>query len=102
MVIAWPTYANDSYMRWRLPAVSFLRVFLVALPFNFSTTVFDAIAPNVGNGGRFAALSLGFQAFLGERGGSSCVCVERGGGLKERLCPTSSLCECLVSCLISW
>lgn len=66
MVIAWPTYATESYMRWRLPAVSFLRVFLVALPFNFSTTVFNAIPPNVGNGGRFAALSLGFQAFLGE------------------------------------
>jgi hypothetical protein len=47
--------------------------------------VFDAIAPNVGNGGRFAALSLGFQAFLGERGGSSCVCVERGGGLERAL-----------------
>lgn len=34
-VIAWPSYATESYMRWRIPAISFLRVFLVALPFNF-------------------------------------------------------------------
>lgn len=66
IVIAWPTYATTHYMKWRLPAVSFLRVFLVALPFNFSTVVFDAIAPNVGTGGRFAVVGLAFQAFLGE------------------------------------
>lgn len=46
--------------------MSFLRIFLVALPFNYNTSVFDAIAPNVGTGGRFAVLNMGFQAFLGE------------------------------------
>jgi hypothetical protein len=49
-----------------VPALSFLRVFLVALPFNFSTEVFNAIAPNVGTGGRFAVVGLSFQAFLGK------------------------------------
>jgi hypothetical protein len=66
LVIAWPTHASESYMKWRTPAVSFLRVFLVALPFNFNTAVFDAIAPNVNATGRFAGLNIGFQAFLGE------------------------------------
>jgi hypothetical protein len=65
-VILWPTYATDSYLKWRVPALSFLRVFLVALPFNFSTVVFNAIAPNVGTGGRFAVVGLSFQAFMGE------------------------------------
>lgn len=62
----WPTYATDSYLKWRVPALSFLRVFLVALPFNFSTVVFNAIAPNVDTGGRFAVVGLSFQAFLGK------------------------------------
>ena len=63
-VIAWPTNATASYTKWRLPALSFLRVFLVALPYNFSTSVFDAIAPTVATG-RFAAVANTFQAFLG-------------------------------------
>ena len=35
LVVAWPTWARASYMRWRVPALAFLRVFLIALPFNF-------------------------------------------------------------------
>jgi hypothetical protein len=38
---------------------------LVAIPFNFSTSVFDAIAPHAGTG-RFALVSNVFQLFLGE------------------------------------
>lgn len=37
-----------------------------------STTVFNAIAPNVGTGGRFALVGLGFQAFLGKAEGGGC------------------------------
>lgn len=64
LVIHWPTYATESYCKWRLPALSFLRVFLVALPYNFSTSVFDAIAPTVATG-RLALVANTFQAFLG-------------------------------------
>ncbi|KAI7837555.1 hypothetical protein COHA_008570 [Chlorella ohadii] len=35
--VAWPSYALQSYLQWRVPALAFLRVFLFALPFNFST-----------------------------------------------------------------
>jgi hypothetical protein len=38
---------------------------LVALPSNFSTGVFDAIAPHAGPG-RFALVSNVFQLFVGE------------------------------------
>jgi hypothetical protein len=40
--------------------------FLIALPFNFSTSVFDAIAPHAGSE-RFALVSNVFQLFLGEQ-----------------------------------
>lgn len=35
VVVLWPTLGRASYARWRVPAVSFLRVALFALPFNF-------------------------------------------------------------------
>lgn len=35
--VAWPSYGLRSYLQWRVPALAFLRVFLFALPFNFST-----------------------------------------------------------------
>jgi hypothetical protein len=45
---------------------SSVRTFLIALPFNFRTSVFDAIAPHSGSG-RFALVSNVFQLFLGEQ-----------------------------------
>ncbi|PRW60682.1 SMG9-like [Chlorella sorokiniana] len=61
--VAWPSHALRSYLQWRVPALAFLRVFLFALPFNFSTQVFDAIAPAPGTG-RLAVVSNLFQVFL--------------------------------------
>jgi hypothetical protein len=66
LLVAWPTWAHASYQQWRIPVLSFTRIYLVALPFNFSTSVFDAIAPQAGTG-RFALVSNVFQLFLGER-----------------------------------
>lgn len=33
--VLWPTLGYASYVRWRVPAVSFLRLALFALPFNY-------------------------------------------------------------------
>lgn len=66
LVVAWPTFWLQTYMKWRIPILSVLRVSLIALPFNFSTLVFDAIAPHAG-AGRLAVVSNVFQLFLGER-----------------------------------
>lgn len=35
--VAWPSFALRSYLQWRVPALTFLRIFLFALPFTFST-----------------------------------------------------------------
>jgi hypothetical protein len=66
LLIAWPTWGYSSYLKWRVAVLSFVRIFLIALPFNFSTSVFDAIAPHAGSG-RFALVSNLFQLFLGEQ-----------------------------------
>lgn len=66
LLIAWPTWGYSSYLKWRVPVLSFVRIYLIALPFNFSTAVFDAIAPNAGSG-RFALVSNIFQLFLAIR-----------------------------------
>jgi hypothetical protein len=65
LVVAWPTLDLNSYNKWRIPAVSFLRLFLFALPFNFDTNVFDAIAPTVATG-RLSVVANIFQLFMGE------------------------------------
>ena len=64
LVVAWPTFHQKSYNKWRTPAVSVLRLFLFALPFNFDTNVFDAIAPTVATG-RLALVANIFQLFMG-------------------------------------
>ncbi|KAI8473723.1 MAG: hypothetical protein J3K34DRAFT_164422 [Monoraphidium minutum] len=47
---AWPTLYPTSYVKRRVPALAFLQLFLFALPFNFSTKVFDVLAPHPGRG----------------------------------------------------
>lgn len=81
VVVFWPTFYLPSYLRWRIPALAFLRVGLFAMPFNFSTEVFDAIAPDV-NTGRLALVSNFFQLSMGAQGTRegrgrvhSCVCM---------------------------
>lgn len=63
---AWPALRPDSYLRWRVPALAFLQLFLFALPFNFSTEVFDVLAPHPGTG-RMAWVLNVFQLAMSER-----------------------------------
>lgn len=48
--VAWPILDPSGYLSWRSPALAFLQIFLFALPFNFSTEVFDVLAPHPGQG----------------------------------------------------
>ena len=64
---AWPTLQPASYLRWRVPALAFLQLFLFALPFNFSTEVFDVLAPHPGTG-RMAWVLNVFQLAMSEWG----------------------------------
>ena len=48
--LVWPALDSARYMAWRTPALAFLQLFLFALPFTFSTAVFDVIAPRPGVG----------------------------------------------------
>ena len=92
--VAWPTLDLDGYLRRRVPALAFLQLFLFALPFNFSTDVFNVLAPHPGTG-RLAVVFDVFQLFMSElRGEGGCSC---GKGLEShpkrvlasllRLCP---------------
>ncbi|PSC75155.1 MMPL family isoform A [Micractinium conductrix] len=66
IAVAWHTLAPSSYTRWRTPAVAYLRIQLFAIPFNFSTRVFDALAPDVATG-RGAIVHNTFQMFMSIR-----------------------------------
>ena len=77
--VLWPALHWRSFARWRVPALAFLRFLLFALPFNFSTRAFDAVAPAQSTG-TFAWLSNACDIYLGERaglphlgGGAGCV-----------------------------
>lgn len=67
--VLWPTLSCNSYVRWRTPALAFMRLALVAMPFQFSTRVFNALAPGVATG-HFAALLNLYTLLNG--GGFSC------------------------------
>ncbi|GBF99538.1 hypothetical protein Rsub_12344 [Raphidocelis subcapitata] len=64
--VAWPLLWPAGYQRWRVPAIAFLQLFLFALPFNFSTAVFDVLAPHHGTG-RLAWVYNVFQLFMSIR-----------------------------------
>lgn len=65
--VAWPLLWPACYQRWRVPGIAFLQLFLFALPFNFSTAVFDVLAPHHGTG-RLAWVYNVFQLSMSERG----------------------------------
>ncbi|KAL4440350.1 hypothetical protein ABPG75_003351 [Micractinium tetrahymenae] len=48
--LAWPKLRPASYRRWRVPALVAVRLLLILMPINFSTEVFDAMAPHLGTG----------------------------------------------------
>lgn len=64
--VLWPGLDWRSFARRRVLALTVLRIILFALPFNFSTRVFDAIAPAQG-AGTFAWVSHISELYLGTR-----------------------------------
>ena len=52
-------------MRFRVPALAGLRLFLIALPLNYDTAVHDAMIPGVATG-RLAFLSNASHLLMGE------------------------------------
>jgi hypothetical protein len=48
--LLWPLADLAGYSRRRVPGLAFLQLFLFALPFNFDTAVFNALAPRPGRG----------------------------------------------------
>ena len=77
--VLWPALHRRSFARWRVLALAFLRLLLLALPFNFSTRVVDAIAPALGTG-TFAWVSHASELFVGESTGHPLL----GGGASRR------------------
>lgn len=53
--VLWPTLSHDSYVRWRTPALAAMRLALMAMPFQYSTRVVNALAAVLATG-RFAGL----------------------------------------------
>lgn len=65
--LVWPSAAPAHYLQRRTPALAFLQLFLFALPFNFDTGVFNALAPRPGEG-RLAWIFDAFSLAMSERG----------------------------------
>ena len=64
--LVWPTVGLPSYVKWRVPALAFLQLFLFALPFNFDTGVFNALAPSPGTGALGPVVNV-FQLAMSEQ-----------------------------------
>ncbi|PSC73377.1 mfs dha1 multidrug resistance [Micractinium conductrix] len=48
--LGWPAVAPRSYVHWRVPALAFVRAFLLLLPYNFEEGIWDEVFPGSATG----------------------------------------------------